>query len=211
MTFEGEELPEFTYMGWRRFRVQTYIPDPIRCYNCQHYGHKAISCNQQEKCPICAGKHNAKNCDKVGKEPEARFQRSDTKCANGGEHPASYRSCPKYKTAKEIIKIQATAPTRISYAEAARRQKSTQLKTAKTSHTTREDGTENEKSSHAEKARSLPPSSDYQNITTSAKNNVKPGTTRQPPPSRESNEKRNDQHEDTHRNCVDKKTFHHFI
>ena len=26
VTFEGGELPEFTYMGWRRFRVQTYIP-----------------------------------------------------------------------------------------------------------------------------------------------------------------------------------------
>ena len=24
VTFEGEELPEFTYMGWRRFRVQTH-------------------------------------------------------------------------------------------------------------------------------------------------------------------------------------------
>ena len=44
-----------------------------------------------------------------------------------------------------------------------------------------------------------------------AKNNVKTGTTSQHPPSSESNEKRNDQHENTHRNCVDKKTFHHFI
>ena len=73
VTFEGEELPEFKYMGWRRFRIQKYIPEPIRCYKCQHYGHKAITCKQQEKCPICAGKHNTKNCDKVSKEPEARF------------------------------------------------------------------------------------------------------------------------------------------
>ena len=48
VTFEGEELPEFTYMGWRRFRVQTYIPDPIRCYKCQHYGHKAIQWRRQD-------------------------------------------------------------------------------------------------------------------------------------------------------------------
>ena len=127
VTFEGE-LPEFTYMRWRRFRVQTYIPEPIRCYKCQHYGHKAITCKQKEKCPICAGKHNTKNCDKIWKEPQAIFKRSDTECANcGGEHPASYRGCPKYKIAKEITKIQATAEIRISYAEAAKRQKTTQL------------------------------------------------------------------------------------
>ena len=63
----------------------------------------------------------------------------------------------------------------------------------------------------AEKIRALPPSSDYQSITISAKNNVKSGTTSQHPPSSESNEKRNPQHEDTHRNCVEKKTFHLFI
>ena len=52
------------------------------CNKCQHYGNMAITCNQQKKCPLCAFKHNAKNCDKVGEEQEIRFQMSETKCAN---------------------------------------------------------------------------------------------------------------------------------
>ena len=164
---------------------------------------KAVTCNQQEKYQICAGEHKTKNCDKIANEPQARFKRCDTKCANcGGEHPASYRGCPKYKTAQEITKIQATAPIRIFYAEAARRQRTTQLETAKISHNTRVDGTENVKLSNSEKNRAMPPSSDYKNITT-VSNNVKPGINKQPSPSSESNEQ-NDQNEETHRNYVDK-------
>ena len=208
VTFEGEELPEYTYMGWRRFRIQTYIPDPTRCYKCQHYGHKAISCQQQEKCPICAGKHNAKNCDKVGKEPNARFQRADTKCANcGGEHPASYRGCPKFKVAKEITKIQATAPTRISYAEAARRQKSTQLEKPKASQAM----TMENEASHPENTKTQPTSGECIDNTIAARNNSKTNMNEHRPPSSESKEKKQQNHEDTHKNCVSKTDFHHFI
>ena len=154
---EREQLPEFTYMGWSRFWCQIHTPDPIRSYKCQKYWHKAITCHQQEKCPICAGKHNAKNCDKVSKEPESGFQRSDdSRCANcGGEHPVLYRSGPEYqdqshranqnqrsKPARQPEStIIASAPTRISYADAARRQKTKQPGAVKTNQaTSREDG-----------------------------------------------------------------------
>ena len=150
---------------------------------------------------------SAKNCDKVGKEPDTKFQRSDTKCANcGGEHPASYRGCPKFKAAKKIVKIQATAPTRITYAEAARRQRDTKLEKAKTTM-------ENQsvKTSHPEKARNLPPSSECMNVTTPAKNNNKSVEKNHQPPSSESDDKMPKKHEDTHRDCVNKKTFYHFI
>ena len=77
------------------------------------------------------------------------------------------------------------------------------------SHNIRIDGTENVKLSNLEKDRAMPPSSDYENITT-VSNNVEPGKNKQPSPSSESNEQ-NDQNEETHRNYVDKKTFHQFI
>ena len=217
VTFEGDVLPEFTYMGWRRFRIQTYIPDPIRCYKCQHYGHKVMACQQQEKCPICAGKHSARNCDRVGKEPDAKFLRSDTKCANcGGEHPASYRGCPKFKTAKEITKIQATAPTRISYAEAARKQRSTRQEKEKANQATTIEK-ETEKERHSENARTLPPSSEYNSITIPPKNNSETDMNQIDQTETTTNEntkgKPNKTQEDhnCHSNYVDKKTVHNFI
>ena len=58
------------------------------------------------------------------------------------------------------------------------------INTRKTEQKTRNQATQ-------KKIRTLPPSTDYQNIKTSTQNIVKPGTTRQHPPSSESNEKRN--------------------
>ena len=151
------------------------------------------------------------NCDKVGKEPGAKFQRTDTKCANcGGEHPASYCSCPKFKAAKKITKIQAPAPTRITYAEAARRQRSTQLEKAKANPTTTTEK-EMEKTSHPEKARILPPSSECTEIIIPTENYGESGDKIHQQPSSESKEKPQKKYEDTHRNCVDRKTLYNFM
>ena len=103
----------FVYLGWRRFKVSTFIPEPTRCYNCQKYGHIARNCNSGVICPSCAKKHNYLNC------PVKNNQRNQesARCHNcGGPHPASYKGCSKYQHAKKVEEIKIKQG--ISYAEA---------------------------------------------------------------------------------------------
>ena len=96
------EIPDYVYIGWRRFKVSTYIPEPVRCYNCQKFGHRANNCNSREVCPICSGKHNYNNCPM---KTDYRVQER-ARCPKGrGPHPASYKGCTKYQQAKKLLKL----------------------------------------------------------------------------------------------------------
>ena len=112
--FYPDYLPDIVYCGFKRCRVREYIPEPIRCYNCQRFGHKAAVCHSKKSiCSKCAGNHEVKECPTITSETE-----NDTpRCANcDGAHPTSYGGCPAYKRAKEIVKIQTTE--KLSYAQA---------------------------------------------------------------------------------------------
>ena len=73
-----QELPKQVMIGWRRHRVEIFIPDPIRCYQCQRYGHKASACNGYEKCSICSNRHNVKECPEKTKGMEERNRNAQT-------------------------------------------------------------------------------------------------------------------------------------
>ena len=110
--FEGE-MPEFVHFGWKRYPVSVYIPEPIRCYHCQRYGHKANSCNSRLRCPMCSKNHSYEKCTNKNRNKENQ----KAVCANcNNNHPASYKGCRKYQEAKSIIKIQTKG--KLSYAEA---------------------------------------------------------------------------------------------
>ena len=112
--FEND-IPSEIFYGYIRFKVSRYIPEPIRCYKCQHFGHKATSCRSKQRCSVCSGEHGVSDCPEINKEEEQK----ERKCANcKGNHPASYKNCPEYKKATVITKMQFQAPNRISYAEA---------------------------------------------------------------------------------------------
>ena len=109
-----DEMPEHVYLGWKRFRVSLYVPPPLRCYNCQKFGHKAIHCRSKTKCPTCSGNHSHGECVAQGKIEERRVV-----CPNcRGNHPAYHRDCRFYQEAKSIKTIQVTK--QVSYAEAAK-------------------------------------------------------------------------------------------
>ena len=59
--------------------------------------------NDRDKCCICSKRHNAKACPEINKSVEEK----ESKCPNCGvKHSASYRSCPKFKIAKEVTTSQ---------------------------------------------------------------------------------------------------------
>ena len=108
-----EDMPAYIYLGWKRFRVETFIPEPIRCYNCQKYGHKSNNCNSKIKCPICSKNHSYEKCESRNNNNNERR----AVCPNCREgHPASYKGCRVYQEAKSIKRIQVT--NSLSYAEA---------------------------------------------------------------------------------------------
>ena len=75
LTFNTPVLPQHTKVGYFRLAVDIYIPNPLRCYLCQSYGHhedrctrpkepdhiKGTSgqCTRPAKCCNCTGAHSA--------------------------------------------------------------------------------------------------------------------------------------------------------
>ncbi|GFW26128.1 uncharacterized protein TNCV_3396241 [Trichonephila clavipes] len=73
-------------------KIRPYIPNPLRCFKCQRFGHSQTSCRGQLTCSRCASVgHAAIDCS-----PEQ-------KCVNCSEaHSSDSKLCPKWKTEKEI-------------------------------------------------------------------------------------------------------------
>ena len=78
-------------------RVEQFIPNPLRCYKCQTYGHHEDNCRGKEVCGKCGQQnpdHHINDCDFLNK------------CANcGGDHPVYSRTCESWRLEKEILKV----------------------------------------------------------------------------------------------------------
>ena len=90
-------LPKQLKVAFRRVSVDLYIPNPLRCYACQVFGHHENKCHREEICANCGQpKHSADETD--CKRPP--------KCVNCKEdHPANSRQCQAWHTEKEILKV----------------------------------------------------------------------------------------------------------
>ena len=92
------EPPATIKLGWEEVPVRPYRPLPIRCRNCQGYGHFSKACTAPAAiCGRCAGRgHTAVTCTS-----------SDHCCAScGGPHPVTDRDCPAWQRAKQISSTQ---------------------------------------------------------------------------------------------------------
>ncbi|XP_064475771.1 uncharacterized protein LOC135389668 [Ornithodoros turicata] len=108
-TFDRPSLPDKLKVGYLFADVRPYIPNPLRCFKCNRFGHAADACRGS---PCCArfGQqgHDTKEC------------RGPDCCVNcTSDHPSYSRSCPKWKLEKEILRIK--VPENISYPEARKR------------------------------------------------------------------------------------------
>ncbi|XP_055928782.1 uncharacterized protein LOC129959908 [Argiope bruennichi] len=106
LTFHRPTIPEFIYAGYIKLPVRQYIPNPLRCFKCQRFGHSKINCRGTLTCASCAGKdHDSEQCN----APE--------KCVNcGGCHTSFSRVCERWKVEKQITSIKFKES--ISYPEA---------------------------------------------------------------------------------------------
>ena len=102
-TFIGR-IPDKVDLGqWGRYSTKTYYPEPLRCYNCQKYGHHRSACNAQAICAVCSGRHETAICIRKHKE----HQPTTLRCPNcKNRHPAWSRRCPV-----RLQKVRAALPS----------------------------------------------------------------------------------------------------
>ncbi|GFV29865.1 putative RNA-directed DNA polymerase from transposon BS [Trichonephila clavipes] len=106
LTFNSPKLPTTVKAGYLNCKIRAYIPNPLRCFKCQRFGHSQIACRVQLTCSRCASVgHSSADCS------------LEQKCVNCSQpHSSDSKQCPKWKAEKEI---QATKTNRnISYLEA---------------------------------------------------------------------------------------------
>ena len=101
-TFTGK-IPDKVDLGhWGKFATKTYYPEPLRCYNCQKFGHHKSACTSPAICAVCSGRHETEHCITRHKGGQGTTLR----CPNcKSNHPAWHRRCPA-----RINKIQAALP-----------------------------------------------------------------------------------------------------
>ena len=106
LTFDGPSIPNYIRIGYLSVPVRMYIPNPLRCFNCQRFGHGSRYCRSSQICGKCGGSnHKLEDCN------------NDPNCFNcKGNHIASSKDCPNWKREKEIIEIKTTK--KISFPQA---------------------------------------------------------------------------------------------
>ena len=98
-TFNTPVLPKTVKVAYFRVNVEVYIPNPLRCHNCQKYGHHEDRCSKD---PICS------KCGQIAEHSEGRCT-NELHCANCGEkHSADSKECQIWHKEKEILRIKFT-------------------------------------------------------------------------------------------------------
>ncbi|GBN83147.1 hypothetical protein AVEN_102044-1 [Araneus ventricosus] len=106
LTFSSHVLPEYVKAGYMRLSVRPYIPNPLRCFKCQRFGHSQTSCRGTLTCARCA---------EVGHESTGCTAKE--KCVNcKGDYTSFSRNCLAWKLEKEVVTTK--VKNQISYPEA---------------------------------------------------------------------------------------------
>jgi len=96
LTFNLPTPPKEIKIGYLNVRVDVYIPNPVRCFKCQRFGHTIKFCKNTQICPKCGESHTEEQCS------------NPLKCINcGGPHTAFNKDCPKWVLEKKVQQIRA--------------------------------------------------------------------------------------------------------
>jgi len=96
VTFRLPTLPKHVIVGYMRVPVDLYIPNPLRCFKCQKFGHGSKACKGTETCASCGQTGHNGDCS------------NEVKCPNcSGGHTAFSKECPKWILERKIQGIKA--------------------------------------------------------------------------------------------------------
>ena len=108
LTFGLPTLPPKIKVGFMSILVQPFIPNPMRCFKCQQYGHHKDNCKGKDVCARCSqAGHSDTGCE------------NPPHCVNcKGDHCAYAKGCPRWQEERDIQKIKTI--NKVSYYEAKR-------------------------------------------------------------------------------------------
>jgi hypothetical protein len=106
LTFAIAKPPQSIKVGYFNIPVEPFVPNPLRCFKCQQFGHHLSRCRRDAVCAKCSERgHDDSNCTKP------------VCCANcKGNHTAFSKQCPKYLLEKQVQRIK--SERNISFPEA---------------------------------------------------------------------------------------------
>ncbi|GFV49499.1 uncharacterized protein TNCV_3736371 [Trichonephila clavipes] len=92
LTFNNPKLPTTIKAGCLNCKIRPYVPNPLRCFKCQRFGHSHTACRGQLTCSRCATVgHPSTDCT------------LEPRCVNCSQsHPSDSKLCSQWKTEKEI-------------------------------------------------------------------------------------------------------------
>ena len=105
LTFGSPELPKEITVGYLKVKVALFIPNPMRCFNCNKFGHTSQQCKVAAKCTGCGKDKHEGQCE------------GPKLCSNcNGPRASSAKDCPVWQKEKEIQRVR--VEKRISFPEA---------------------------------------------------------------------------------------------
>ncbi len=106
LTFNSTTLPKSINVGYLKVKVEVFVPNPLRCYGCQRYGHGQNSCKGQKVCFRCGMQDH-------GDDPCT----GPLHCVNcAGSHSSNSKQCPMWT--KECAIQKRKVHDNLSYIEA---------------------------------------------------------------------------------------------
>ena len=96
LSFNRPQPPQYITCGYLRVPVAKFVPNPLRCFKCQKFGHGRQHCKaEQEVCSRCGETgHDYTLCE------------NKEYCTNcKGDHAASSKSCPKWILEQKVQQI----------------------------------------------------------------------------------------------------------
>ena len=98
LTFDRPICPKFIDIEYlKNIPVLPYIPKPMKCHNCQRFGHTKKRCKGKARCSQCGEAPHKEKCNKEAYCPN---------CKKDG-HTALSTECPIHGELKKILKFQA--------------------------------------------------------------------------------------------------------
>ena len=94
LTFGSPELPKEITVGYLKVKVALFVPNPMRCFNCNKFGHTSQRCKVAAKCTDCVKDKHEGQCE------------GPKLCSNcNGPHASSAKDCPVWQKEKEIQRV----------------------------------------------------------------------------------------------------------